>query len=107
MNVCWMIRWDTEPKMKTWNSSQEDVDVLEDVGIGVGSSLVVHNDNYNTFAWVIQCFIEILGHLQTQAEQCALIIHTKGKCQVKSGDFEEMYNLKSALIDRGLNATVE
>ncbi len=69
--------------------------------------LVVYNDDVNTFDWVIQCFIEILGHSFEQAEQLAIIIHFKGKATVKTGSFDELHPLKDALIDRGLSAVIE
>jgi len=67
----------------------EEVEVLvedeEDTGTGEPAQLVVYNDDHNTFDWVIKCFVEVLGHAQSQSEQLALIIHTKGKATVKNG----------------------
>ena len=42
-------------------------------------SLVVWNDEVNTFEWVIETLVEVCGHSTDQAEQCAMIIHTQGK----------------------------
>ena len=42
-----------------------------------------------------------------QAEQCALLIHTKGKCQVKSGSKTKLQPMKEALTDAGLSAVIE
>src|SRR5437764_1031355 len=50
-------------------------------------SLIVWNDNVNTFDWVIETLIEVCGHTPEQAEQCSLIIHFQGKCAVKNGVF--------------------
>ncbi|MDE3124649.1 MAG: ATP-dependent Clp protease adaptor ClpS [Bacteroidota bacterium] len=69
--------------------------------------LVVWNDDVNTFDWVIETLIEICGHTQEQAEQCALLIHMKGKCIVKNGDYETLEPLRTAILDRGINATIE
>ena len=44
--------------------------------------VIVHNDNVNTFDHVINCLMDICGHNNLQAQQCALITHTKGKCSV-------------------------
>jgi len=64
--------------------------------------LWLHNDDYNSFDWVIQCLMKICGHEQSQAEQCAHLVHFTGKCDVKRGDKEkitEMYNkLKAARL---------
>jgi ATP-dependent Clp protease adaptor protein ClpS len=42
-----------------------------------------------------------------QAEQCALIIHHKGKCGVKKGSFDFLLPQAEALIDRGIQATID
>lgn len=70
-------------------------------------NLIVHNDDVNTFDWVIQSLVEICGHSEEQAEQCAMIIHFKGKYCVKTGPRDEMQIMKDGLIDRGINATLE
>lgn len=69
--------------------------------------IVVNNDDYNSFDHVIECFCSILGHTNEQAEQLALLIHTKGSARVKHGTFEELQPLAEALIDQGLDATIE
>lgn len=71
------------------------------------AKLVLHNDEINTFDYVMEVLIEICEHSMTQAEQCATITHFKGKCEVKSGSFTEMKELRYQLISRGLKATVE
>lgn len=70
-------------------------------------SLVVWNDEVNTFEWVIQTLIEICGHNEEQAEQCAMIIHTKGKYAVKDGSYEQLKPMCDAITDRGIGATIE
>ena len=52
------------------------------------SSLIVWNDEVNTFEWVIETLMEVCGHTEEQAEQCSMIIHTKGKYAVKEGSYE-------------------
>jgi len=69
--------------------------------------LIVHNDDVNTFDWVIESLMDICGHNLEQAEQCALLIHYKGRYAVKSGTFEVLNPMREALIDRGINATIE
>jgi ATP-dependent Clp protease adaptor protein ClpS len=69
--------------------------------------LIVWNDDVNTFDWVIQALIEICGHSDEQAEQCALIIDSKGKYAVKEGGYDTLKPMCDAITDRGINATVE
>jgi ATP-dependent Clp protease adaptor protein ClpS len=70
-------------------------------------SLVVWNDEVNSFDWVIQTLIEVCNHSTEQAEQCAMIIHTQGKYAVKQGSYEELKPMCDAITDRGIGATIE
>lgn len=69
--------------------------------------LIVWNDEVNTFEWVIDTLIAVCKHSQEQAEQCAYIIHFKGKYSVKEGDFNELKPICNAITDRGIGATIE
>lgn len=89
---------------------EEDEDVLvmdDDIGTGHPAQIIVFNDDFNTFEWVIECFMQVLQHASEQAEQLALIIHNKGKASVKTGPKQELIPLCEALLDRGLSAQVE
>lgn len=69
--------------------------------------LVLHNDDINTFDFVMDVLVEICDHSLTQAEQCATITHYKGKCEVRTGSINDMRELRYQLISRGLKASVE
>ena len=84
---------------------QLDNDILDETGIQ--RNLVVWNDDYNTFDWVIRSLVDVLDMGALQAEQCAMIVHYKGKCSVKSGSYDELVDYRDALIDRELNVTIE
>ncbi len=71
------------------------------------AKLVLHNDDINTFDYVMEMLVEICDHSMTQAEQCATITHFKGKCEVRSGSLTSMKELRYELISRGLKATVD
>ena len=70
-------------------------------------SIIVWNDEVNTFDWVIETLIDVCGHSEEQAEQCAMIIHFNGKYAVKHGSYEELKPKCDAITDRGINATIE
>jgi ATP-dependent Clp protease adaptor protein ClpS len=70
-------------------------------------ALIVWNDDVNTFDWVIETLIEICGHTPEQAEQCAIIIDSRGKYAVKHGEFDTLKVMCDAITERGINATVE
>ena len=74
--------------------------------IGLENTIIVYNDDVNTFEHVIDSFIHVLKHTVEQAEQCAFIIHTKGKCKVKQGEYDALVPLCSAILDRGISAEI-
>lgn len=69
--------------------------------------LMLHNDDINTFEHVIDSLVKICLHDHDQAEQCALITHFKGLCDVKKGNFASLHEMRKELILNGLTATVE
>lgn len=91
--------------IKPYIEEQQETDLLVDDGNSC--QLIVWNDEVNTFEWVIDTLIEICGHTQEQAEQCAMIIHTKGKYAVKEGSYETLKPMCDSITDRGIGATVE
>jgi ATP-dependent Clp protease adaptor protein ClpS len=83
--------------------------LLEEVLLESGPvrELILHNDDVNTFDHVIESLVEICGHDAIQAEQCAWIVHYNGKCSVKRGTFDNLEPRCTALLDRGLSATIQ
>ena len=69
--------------------------------------LILENDDYNTFEWVIECLIKICKHDPEQASQCAHIVHFTGKCDVKRGDFETLLVMYNKLKSCGLCVSME
>jgi ATP-dependent Clp protease adaptor protein ClpS len=68
--------------------------------------LMLFNDDYNTFEHVIRCLELYCGHGSMQAEQCALIVHNNGQCDVKRGPYEKLEPICTALQDAGLTADI-
>ena len=69
--------------------------------------LILHNDDVHTFDYVIETLMDVCEHDMIQAEQCAYIVHYKGKCDVKKGTPDHLLPMKSKLIDKGLQATID
>ena len=84
---------------------EEDTDVL--TTLDEPYSLIVWNDEVNTFEWVIETLVEVCGHSAEQAEQCAYIIHFQGKYAVKQGSYDDLKPQCDAITDRGIGATLE
>ena len=74
---------------------------------GLNKELILHNDDFNTFDFVIDTLIEVCAHEPFQAEQCAIIVHYKGKCPVKSGNKVALKPLCQEMIKRGLTVSID
>lgn len=70
-------------------------------------TLILFNDDHNTFDFVIETLIDVCEHDPLQAEQCALIVHHKGKCQVKSGTYNELKPSFREMSDRDLTVAID
>ncbi len=86
---------------------REEHDELFEVEEDNAHFLILHNDEINTFDFVVESLIKVCEHEMIQAEQCATIAHLSGKCDVKKGAFDELKSMKDALIIRGLSATID
>ncbi|PCJ81475.1 MAG: Clp protease ClpS [Bacteroidetes bacterium] len=90
-----------------FSSVETEEEVLVDIQIVDEWKLVVYNDDHNTFDHVIEKLVASCGHEPLQAEQCAMIIHFKGKCVVKSGPFEKLEPMCTSLLESDITAEVE
>ncbi|MCK9290883.1 MAG: ATP-dependent Clp protease adaptor ClpS [Bacteroidales bacterium] len=71
------------------------------------NKLILHNDDFNTFDYVIQALIEICDHSLEQAETCTMIAHYRGKCAIKSGVISELRAMHREFVLRQLTTTIE
>jgi len=93
--------------MKTKEKIKEvpvEVEVIDSVN---ERYLILHNDDYHSFDYVIESLIQICDHDQEQAVQCTMLVHYKGKCDVKKGSFHYLSPMKKALNARQLEATID
>jgi len=88
--------------MSTKEKIQDEVDILEKEIFQ--HEIVLHNDDVNTFDHVIESLIDVCDHTFVQAEQCATLVHYKGKCTVKSGEYKDLEPRCSKLLQLGLSA---
>jgi len=85
----------------------EEIDVLTDELTDAPKSLIVYNDDYNTFDFVIETLVKVCRHDPIQAEQCTFIIHFNGKCPVKHGTYKDLRPMCEAILERGISAKIE
>jgi ATP-dependent Clp protease adaptor protein ClpS len=70
------------------------------------NEIVLFNDDVNTFDHVIDTLVDVCEHTPEQAEQCAILVHYKGKCTVKTGEYSELEPRCSSLLKAGLSAEI-
>jgi len=92
--------------MKHDYQEKESVDVMEVIETTDLMDLVIFNDDVNTFDHVIQTLMKICKHTAEQAEQCTILIHYRGKCTVKNGDFNFLRPLRDAICEAGIDARI-
>lgn len=90
--------------MSTKEKIKEEVSVLEkEKNL---NEIVLYNDDVNTFDHVINTLIFACEHTPEQAEQCSIIVHYKGKCTVKTGEFDDLKPRCTMLLEAGLSAEI-
>src|SRR5687768_8848360 len=94
-----------KPDKNSLTEYREEVDTLTD--LDEPCSLIVWNDEVNSFDWVIATLMEVCKHSYEQAEQCSYIIHFQGKYAVKQGSYDDLKPMCDAITERGIGATVE
>ncbi|MCM5662814.1 ATP-dependent Clp protease adaptor ClpS [Galbibacter mesophilus] len=70
------------------------------------NEIILYNDDVNTFDYVIDMLVDTCDHTPEQAEQCSIIVHYKGKCTVKTGDYDDLKPRCSKLLQAGLSAEI-
>ena len=90
--------------MATIEKTKRETSVLE--AIGINNEIVLYNDDVNTFDHVIETLIRVCDHTSEQAEQCAILVHYKGKCTVKTGSYDELKPQCTQLLEAGLSAEI-
>jgi ATP-dependent Clp protease adaptor protein ClpS len=90
--------------LMTKEKIQEDFDVKEqEVN---QHEIVLFNDDIHTFDFVINSLIDVCEHTIEQAEQCTFLVHYKGKCAVKTGEYDELKLRCTRLLEMGLSAEI-
>jgi len=100
--------------MKPESENENFVDVIEDInestddgtGNGLGTKVVLFNDNYHTFDDVINQLMKAIGCSQETAFYHANTIHTKGQSDVYKGPIEKCLKVSSILQEIRLKTQI-
>jgi ATP-dependent Clp protease adaptor protein ClpS len=69
-------------------------------------TLLLINDDVNSFDHVIKSLVEVCGHDEIQAEQCAVLTHIKGGCVIKIADVSTLEVMSVRLRELSLDSVV-
>jgi ATP-dependent Clp protease adaptor protein ClpS len=69
--------------------------------------VTMYNDDVHDFPYIMACLIRFCNYDPIQAEQSALIAHTNGQCNIKSGNWDDMFELTQVLISLEIKAMIE
>ncbi len=76
--------------------------------IGNQYTLILWNDDVNSFDDVIEALVDICKFNPLQAEQCATIAHYKGKCDIQSSEsFDKLMAYKRLFDQRQITTSIE
>lgn len=85
------------------NNDQGQIDVNKDHTY----SLILHNDDYHTFDYVIDALVQVCRMDVIQATQCTYLIHYKDNCEIKRGNKTILLPMQIELIKLDLNAEIK
>lgn len=83
---------------------KEESDVISD--LLNRNTLMLINDDFHTFDFVVDALVDVCRHDPDQAEQCAYITHYKGKCDVKKGKLSAIKPMRDRLAEKGLKVNI-
>jgi ATP-dependent Clp protease adaptor protein ClpS len=66
------------------------------------AELILYRSNDYDMTYVVACIIKFCEHTPEQAEQCAMIINSKGQYTVKYGDFYDIEEIAYLFENVGL-----
>ena len=102
---------DTDVIETTKTKQVELTEILENLGIclsnGKQYNLILFNDDVNSMEHVTECLITICKISAEEAVKHMLEAHIKGKSIIKTGDYETLVEMKIALNNKKINASVE
>ena len=68
-------------------------------------NLIVFNNDKLSFIEII-LILKSIGLMELQANQCAVLIHNKGKYAAVSGEYDEMKSVQANLTEYGVKSEV-
>lgn len=90
--------------MSTKEKTSVDQEIVEDL-VSI-KNLILYNDDFNSFDFIIKSLVEVCGHDYNQAENCTIIAHYKGKCHIKKGTIDLLRPIYVEMTNRQITVEI-
>jgi len=91
---------------QTLDNPKVDINVDEDISIGLACKVILYNDEWHTFEEVINQIIKAINCQFEIARDLTFEVHVKGKALVFSGDMKDCLSVSSVLEEIALNTEI-
>lgn len=91
---------------QTLNNPKIDIDVDQDISIGLACKVILYNDDWHSFEEVIYQIIKAIKCTFKIARDLTFEVHVKGKALVFNGDMKDCLKVSSVLEEIALNTEI-
>ena len=98
--------WFTYGGLFTNNLPEKEEETATTDKDGTDSRLILYNDEYNTFDFVIESLRDVCELDEHQAEQITLLAHFKGQATCRKGQRNLLETMCAKLDNRGIDSEV-
>jgi ATP-dependent Clp protease adaptor protein ClpS len=91
---------------QTLDNPKIDIDMDEDISIGLTCKVILYNDDWHSFEEVINQIIKAIKCPFEVARDLTFEVHVKGKALVFRGDMKDCLQVSSVLEEIALNTEI-
>jgi ATP-dependent Clp protease adaptor protein ClpS len=91
---------------QTYDNPKVEINVDEEISIGLSCKVMLYNDDWHTFEEVINQLIKAINCFFEIARDLTFEVHVKGKALVFTGDMKDCLRVSSVLEEIALNTEI-
>jgi ATP-dependent Clp protease adaptor protein ClpS len=91
---------------QTYDNPKVEINVDEEISIGLSCKVMLYNDDWHTFEEVINQLIKAINCSFENARDLTFEVHVKGKALVFTGDMKDCLRVSSVLEEIALNTEI-
>lgn len=93
-------------KNQTLDNPKVDINVDEEISVGLVCRVILYNDDWHTFEEVINQLIKAINCEFETARDITFQVHINGKALVFTGDMKDCLKVSSVLEEIALNTEI-